>query len=174
MGDVVDGEKANINDIFSLRKPRDVKAGLSSGLKSMGKGIVGGAVGLFAAPVVGASQEGFTGFAKGVATGKLHSKDIMQASCLHNLMQQLPMYLDLHANSRLTVTVIMHSGVAGAVILPVTGVSVGLVQVARGIINQPEAISESSRGKVWDQVVYHLLHFGLPMISCSAPCVCCS
>jgi len=56
-------------DIFSLRRPRDAKAGLSSGMKSLGKGLVGGVVGLVAAPVVGATQDGFTGFAKGVATG---------------------------------------------------------------------------------------------------------
>lgn len=59
----------NFQDIFSLRRPRDAKAGISSGLKSFGKGIVGGAVGLFAAPVVGATQDGLSGFAKGVATG---------------------------------------------------------------------------------------------------------
>jgi hypothetical protein len=56
-------------DIFSLRRPRDAKAGFSSGMKSLGKGLVGGVVGLFAAPVVGATQDGFNGFAKGVATG---------------------------------------------------------------------------------------------------------
>ncbi len=71
MEDGLDDHKANFNDIFSLKKPKDAKAGLASGLKSVGKGIVGGAVGLIAAPIVGASQEGFTGFAKGLATGGL-------------------------------------------------------------------------------------------------------
>ncbi len=33
-------------DIFSLRKPRDAKAGLASGLKSMAKGVLAGSVGL--------------------------------------------------------------------------------------------------------------------------------
>lgn len=44
------------------------------------------------------------------------------------------------------------AGVAGAVLLPATGVTVGLVQVARGVVNQPEAVLESIRGKVWDKV----------------------
>ena len=53
------------------RKPKDAKAGLSSGLKSAAKGIVGGAVSLFAAPVVMAREEGVKGFAKGVGAGGL-------------------------------------------------------------------------------------------------------
>lgn len=65
--------KVDFNDVFSLRKPKDAKAGLSSGLKSLAKGVLGGAVGLIAAPVVGATQDGFVGFAKGLATGE-HSK----------------------------------------------------------------------------------------------------
>lgn len=100
----------DINDVFSLRKPKDAKAGLSSGLKSAAKGILGGAVGLVAAPIVGASKEGVVGFAKGVVTG-----------------------------------------VATAVVLPVTGVGVGLVQLGRGVVNTPAAIMESSKGKVWDE-----------------------
>jgi hypothetical protein len=44
------------------------------------------------------------------------------------------------------------AGVAGAVILPVTGLSVGVVQVCRGIINQPEALVASHQGKAWDPV----------------------
>jgi hypothetical protein len=63
------GQPQGFQDIFSLRRPRDAKAGLSSGAKSLGKGLVGGVVGLFAAPIVGATQDGFSGFAKGVATG---------------------------------------------------------------------------------------------------------
>ncbi len=44
------------------------------------------------------------------------------------------------------------SGIVGAVVLPVTGVSVGAVQVVRGIINTPEAISQATQGKLWDEV----------------------
>lgn len=64
-----DGPSVDFNDIFSLRRPKDAKAGFSSGLKSLGKGIVGGAVGLVAAPVIGAQRDGVAGFAKGVLTG---------------------------------------------------------------------------------------------------------
>lgn len=75
--------KVDFNDVFSLRKPKDAKAGLSSGLKSLAKGVLGGAVGLIAAPVVGASQDGFMGFAKGLATGmySLHRCAAQPESC---------------------------------------------------------------------------------------------
>lgn len=59
-----------MQDVFSLRKPKDIKAGLSSGGKSIVKGIGAGVVGLVAAPVLGAHQEGFLGFAKGTAAGR--------------------------------------------------------------------------------------------------------
>ena len=55
--------------LFSLRKPQHVGAGFVSAAKSVGKGVLAGAVGLVAAPAVGASQEGFKGFAKGAAAG---------------------------------------------------------------------------------------------------------
>lgn len=56
-------------DVFSLRKPRDLKAGLASGLKSMAKGVLAGTVGLVAAPIIGAHQDGFAGLAKGTVAG---------------------------------------------------------------------------------------------------------
>lgn len=106
----LDEPGVTFSDVFSLRKPKDAKAGLSSGMKSMAKGVVGGVVGLVAAPIEGSINGGVTGFARGVA-----------------------------------------QGVAGAVVLPIAGVTVGAVQVVRGIVNQPHAIAESSKGKVWDQ-----------------------
>lgn len=40
------GEPAvDFNDVFSLRKPKDAKAGFASGLKSIAKGVVAGAAG---------------------------------------------------------------------------------------------------------------------------------
>ena len=48
-----------------------MQSGLSSGLKSIGKGVVTGVASLFAAPVIGATQEGAVGFAKGLAAGVL-------------------------------------------------------------------------------------------------------
>mmetsp|Transcript_11892 Transcript_11892/g.25534 ORF Transcript_11892/g.25534 Transcript_11892/m.25534 type:complete len:570 (-) Transcript_11892:2455-4164(-) len=114
-GNVAEGSdatepKVDFNDVFSLRRPKDAKAGLSSGLKSMAKGVVGGVAGLIAAPAIGAQKEGVLGFAKGVATG-----------------------------------------VVGAVVLPVTGVAIGTVQVVRGVVNQPEAIVQAQKGKIWDE-----------------------
>lgn len=47
---------------------------------------------------------------------------------------------------------IRHTGVAGAVILPVAGLGVGVAQVIRGAANTPEAIKESRQGRYWDQV----------------------
>jgi hypothetical protein len=67
---VEDEPQVDFNDIFSLRRPRDARAGLASGLKSMAKGVAGGVAGLVAAPVVGAKQDGFKGFAKGLGTGE--------------------------------------------------------------------------------------------------------
>ena len=61
----------HVQDVFSLRKPKDIRAGLSSGGKSIVKGIGAGVVGLVAAPALGAHQEGFVGFAKGAAAGRV-------------------------------------------------------------------------------------------------------
>ncbi|EFJ53165.1 molecular chaperone [Volvox carteri f. nagariensis] len=61
--------QVDFNDVFSLRRPRDARAGLASGLKSIAKGVLGGAAGLVAAPIVGARSEGLAGFAKGLTQG---------------------------------------------------------------------------------------------------------
>ena len=58
-----------LDNIFSLKRPRDVKAGLASGGKSALKGIAAGTVGLLAAPVVGAYTDGLKGFGQGVCAG---------------------------------------------------------------------------------------------------------
>lgn len=57
------------NSLFSTRKPKDISAGLSSATKSIGKGVLAGAVSLVAQPIAGAQQEGTRGFFKGLATG---------------------------------------------------------------------------------------------------------
>lgn len=54
---------------YQYRRPKDFKAGLASGAKSVGKGFLAGTVGLFAAPAVGAIQGGPLGFGKGLAAG---------------------------------------------------------------------------------------------------------
>ena len=55
--------------LFSVRKPVDAEAGLSSGLKSAGKGIAAGLGLLVAAPVSGFQKEGAAGLLKGLGVG---------------------------------------------------------------------------------------------------------
>lgn len=57
------------NSLFSTRRPKDASAGLSSATKSIGKGVLAGAISLVAQPIAGAQQEGAKGFFKGLATG---------------------------------------------------------------------------------------------------------
>jgi hypothetical protein len=57
--------------LFSTKKPKDAMGGASSALKSVGKGFLMGAVGLVAAPVLGAREEGVKGFFKGLGAGVL-------------------------------------------------------------------------------------------------------
>ena len=44
---------SSLNSVFSLRKPKDIRAGLASGTKSIIKGVLAGGVTLFAAPAFG-------------------------------------------------------------------------------------------------------------------------
>lgn len=55
--------------LFSTRRPKDGLAGLSSAVKSIGKGTLAGAVSLIAQPISGAQQDGVKGFFSGLATG---------------------------------------------------------------------------------------------------------
>ena len=64
-----DGELGADFELFSTRKPKDLKAGASSGIKSLCKGIFGGVSSLVVAPVLGAQQNGFSGFCQGLAQG---------------------------------------------------------------------------------------------------------
>ena len=59
----------DFNDVFSLRRPQNAISGLSSGLQSAGKGILAGTAALVAAPILGARQEGTSGFFKGLGAG---------------------------------------------------------------------------------------------------------
>lgn len=62
-------DNISVGDIFSTRNPRDAAAGLSSGLKNMGKGLIGGVGAFVGMPIVGAKEQGVMGFAKGLAMG---------------------------------------------------------------------------------------------------------
>lgn len=61
-------------------RPKDAKAGLASGAKSIGKGFLAGLVTLVAAPTAGALQEGSLGFGKGLAYG---APLAAPAACIH-------------------------------------------------------------------------------------------
>uniref|UniRef100_A0A3B0MPQ4 DnaJ protein, putative n=1 Tax=Theileria annulata TaxID=5874 RepID=A0A3B0MPQ4_THEAN len=60
-----------VSALFSTRRPRDVSSAVSSGIKSITKGVVVGATGLVMCPVVGLSEDGVKGFFKGVGAGVL-------------------------------------------------------------------------------------------------------
>jgi hypothetical protein len=67
---ITNGEdQLKFDSIFSTRNPRDAAAGLSSGLKSITKGVVGGVASLVALPIIGAKEDGPIGFAKGIGLG---------------------------------------------------------------------------------------------------------
>ena len=57
------------NNYFSLNRPRDLIAGVSSGIKNVGRGLFGGLCSLVVLPISGAHNEGFPGFLKGVSLG---------------------------------------------------------------------------------------------------------
>jgi len=74
-------------DMFSTRRPRNLIAGASSGLKSVIKGVTCGTFGLFAAPIVGAQQSGFNGFCQGLAAGLLGAVALPAAGAAIGCMQ---------------------------------------------------------------------------------------
>eukprot|EP00591_Stephanopyxis_turris_P008015 CAMPEP_0195534914 /NCGR_PEP_ID=MMETSP0794_2-20130614/43286_1 /TAXON_ID=515487 /ORGANISM="Stephanopyxis turris, Strain CCMP 815" /LENGTH=612 /DNA_ID=CAMNT_0040667909 /DNA_START=132 /DNA_END=1970 /DNA_ORIENTATION=+ len=57
------------SSLFSTRRPKDTLAGVSSAAKSVGKGVLAGAVSLVAQPIAGAQQDGVRGFFGGLVTG---------------------------------------------------------------------------------------------------------
>eukprot|EP00474_Spongospora_subterranea_P000612 CRZ01070.1 hypothetical protein [Spongospora subterranea] len=62
-------DEPDSNFLFSVRRPKHALAGLSSGLKNVGKGLVSGVAAMVMMPVHGAKEEGFKGFSKGLACG---------------------------------------------------------------------------------------------------------
>ena len=62
-------EAEDLSEILPLRKPKHAIDGALSGVKLMAGGVVTGAAGLVAMPIVGARESGVKGFASGVAKG---------------------------------------------------------------------------------------------------------
>ena len=110
-------------DMFSMRKPKNLVrpparscwrppsnskrprsllqiAGASSGLKSALKGVVGGTVGLIAAPIVGAQTQGVGGFFTGLVTGILGAVALPVAGAAVGCLQERPSPLALHTRAR--------------------------------------------------------------------------
>lgn len=104
-----DAASQTMERIMNTTRPRDVLDGVGSGLKAAGLGFLAGAAAIVAVPMVGAKEDGFSGFLSGIA-----------------------------------------KGVAGGVGLALGGVVAGATQVARGVYNTPEAISQAQNGKRWD------------------------
>lgn len=116
------GESGGI-DLFSTRRPRDWKAGLSSGTKNALKGISAGVAAAIAAPIV-ATQDAISKGAQDPAS--------KAANGIMGFGKGLMM------------------GVLAGVALPAAGIVTGVVQVGRGVFNTPEAMMQQNEGKIWD------------------------
>mmetsp|Transcript_102297 Transcript_102297/g.257674 ORF Transcript_102297/g.257674 Transcript_102297/m.257674 type:complete len:616 (+) Transcript_102297:30-1877(+) len=64
-----EGKFGAVESFMNSTRPRDALDGVGSGLKVAGAGLIAGAGCLVAMPVVGAREEGFTGFLTGFAKG---------------------------------------------------------------------------------------------------------
>lgn len=129
----------DLGDMFSVRRPKHALAGLSSGLKNVGKGLVGGVAAMVAMPVQGAREDGIKGFSKGdpIYVYKECSSD-------HWLMSGLAL------------------GAVSGVALALAGATTGVVQVGRGILNTPGAIKGSMSEQVWDSEKREWIWYNLP------------
>ncbi|KAI8612476.1 X-domain of DnaJ-containing-domain-containing protein [Chytriomyces sp. MP71] len=76
-----------IGDVLSTRRPKDAAAGLSSGLKNIGKGVAGGLASLMVLPVEGARQDGIKGFATGLGLGVVSAVGMTVAGVGTGLVQ---------------------------------------------------------------------------------------
>jgi hypothetical protein len=80
--------KKEWNEAIKKTKPKDTAAGLKSGIATAAAGVASGVVGLFAAPIVGAKQDGASGFAKGLATGELIACSVNLRRAQHTQVQR--------------------------------------------------------------------------------------
>lgn len=64
-----DQDQSTLLNFINTTRPRDALDGVGSGLKAAGAGILAGAAALVAVPVMGAQEEGVTGFVTGLAKG---------------------------------------------------------------------------------------------------------
>ena len=129
------GDKAD--DLFSLRKPRDIRAGLASGLKSVSKGVLTGCLAFCCAPVYGAVTES-NALQQELEVEDAKKKGTKPRQCAPG-------------GSCLGFAKGLALGVVGAVVLPVAGACVCCIQVTRGAVNTPKAVVSKAKGLVWDE-----------------------
>ena len=108
---------------FSTRRPKDLAAGVSSGLKNISKGVVGGVGALIATPIV------------------------MTAASIESGQQDLGSKI---INGAIGFGKGLMAGVVLGAALPIAGAATGLYQITRGAFNTPEALMEEHDGKEWD------------------------
>ncbi|KAJ3027508.1 UNVERIFIED_CONTAM: hypothetical protein HDU68_003696 [Siphonaria sp. JEL0065] len=82
-----DAENGTFLEVLSTRKPKDAAAGFSSGLKNIGKGVLGGVASLVVMPIAGAKQDGVRGFAAGLGMGVASAVALTAAGVGTGMMQ---------------------------------------------------------------------------------------
>ena len=140
---------ANASDLFSLRKPRDARAGCSSGLKSLLKGVLGGIASLCCLPVYGCVTES-NALQQELDEEEKERKE-SSAKSAETKARSSARTGCAPGGACAGFAKGLAFGVLGCVILPVSGACVCCIQVTRGVLNTPSAISNWSKGKVWDR-----------------------
>eukprot|EP00920_Eleutheroschizon_duboscqi_P010622 GHVT01024932.1.p1 GENE.GHVT01024932.1~~GHVT01024932.1.p1 ORF type:complete len:176 (-),score=22.69 GHVT01024932.1:115-600(-) len=122
-------EGFSILDLFSLRRPRDLPAGLSSAARSFGNGIVSGSAALVVCPLQSVRRPEVFDKTDDTQTSPRQLRRVVAGDIVRGTT----------------------AGVAGAVILPALAVSVAGYQVARGALNSFGGLAQHSKGSTWDQ-----------------------
>lgn len=153
--------------LFSTRKPRDFRAGLASGAKSVAKGVLAGALPLL--PRFLSCCTRFCGLSQ-LACSTPVDPSLLQPHAWPPPADAAPApsscprpcpagtiglvaapAIGAHQEGLKGFGKGVVAGVAGAVLLPATGVAVGAAQLVRGAVNTPEALKQSKGGRVWDE-----------------------
>ncbi|KAJ3119264.1 hypothetical protein HK100_000394 [Physocladia obscura] len=138
-----DAENGTFLEILSTRNPKDAAAGLSSGVKNITKGVLGGLASLVVLPVQGAREDGVKGFGTPPE-------------------QPLAIQPFIRPSAPPDQSVGVGLGAASAVAMTAAGVGTGLMQIGRGIANTPNAIKSKHEEKVWDEQKREWYLYSLP------------
>lgn len=127
-----DANQIPVARIFSLRRPRDLKAGLASGLKSFCRSCIVGAGALLVGPFVG------------VAVSRRNK-------CAGTPLRKSYTFVQNIATSALGLLTGLLVSVLGSVSILVFGIAVAVIQSTRGLLNTPQAIVNHFREDAyWD------------------------